>query len=205
MARRNANLAGLAALGALGYKLAQGKGAPVEDRMGTPVSKDDQDFAAMDASMATMRPQRGNQLSEDVMSDEGTPSGLRRNLETGDLYNPNMTAAPVRTPRKTSAPVAKTPDEPKADAGMSNEDIARIRAGKPRGRYVAGAAPKTTVGKTYAPNPAGLKDEDVPMETFTMKKGGKVKKMASGGMAKAQKPAAKGWGKARGARGAKYY
>ena len=37
------------------------------------------------------------------------------------------------------------------------------------------------------------------------KKGGKVKKMASGGMAKAQKPAAKGWGKARGARGAKYY
>jgi len=38
-----------------------------------------------------------------------------------------------------------------------------------------------------------------------MKKGGKVKKMASGGMTKAEKPSAKGWGKARGVRAAKYY
>ena len=38
-----------------------------------------------------------------------------------------------------------------------------------------------------------------------LKKGGAVKKMASGGVTKSAKPAAKGWGQARGARGAKYY
>lgn len=38
MARRTANLAGLAALGALGYALTRGGGAPVEDRVATPVA-----------------------------------------------------------------------------------------------------------------------------------------------------------------------
>ena len=41
MARRNQNLAGLAALGALGYALSRGKELPpVEDRVGTPVERD---------------------------------------------------------------------------------------------------------------------------------------------------------------------
>jgi hypothetical protein len=52
-----------------------------------------------------------------------------------------------------------------------------------------------------------LNEMDTTGGAVGYKKGGaaKVKKMASGGMAKEKKPAAKGWGKARGARGAKYY
>lgn len=52
-----------------------------------------------------------------------------------------------------------------------------------------------------------LSEADTTGGAVGYKKGGaaKVKKMASGGMAKEKKPAAKGWGKARGARGAKYY
>jgi hypothetical protein len=44
MARRNANLAGLAALGALGYMLRDKGGAPVEDRVATPVITGDDQY-----------------------------------------------------------------------------------------------------------------------------------------------------------------
>lgn len=183
MARRDANLAGLAALGALGYKLANsgktGTRAPVEDRVGTPVLTGDDQYNA-DVTQ--------------YMDDTYNPD-VKQYMD--DTINPDV---------KQRKPAAKSaPSKPSAPVMMSRDEEAKIRAGIPRGRYSAIAAPKQTIGKTYPYNPARLKDEDASVETFTMKKGGKVKKMASGGMAKADKSAAKGWGQARGARGAKYY
>lgn len=117
MARRNQNLAGLAALGALGYML-RGNKAPVETREGVPVSRDDQDFAAMDASLASMRPQAGNPSSEAIYDETGAVSPFRRNLETNELFDPRgvsssvgrgvgATPARVAPARSAPAPVAQ--------------------------------------------------------------------------------------------------
>ena len=73
MARRE-DLAGLAALGALGYMMAGGKKkelAPVEDRVGTPVLPVGDDQFNPDVRYAS---------SIDV----GDELGTRRNLETGE-------------------------------------------------------------------------------------------------------------------------
>ena len=285
MARRDSNLAGLAALGALGYALSdKGKKIPVEDRVGTPVSKDDRDFAAMDASLATMRPQRGNQISEEVMAEDGTLSPMRRNLETGELYNPNKTPAAPKSAGKKSMASAKKPYSMASDTVDENvkyrysktdtgDETARLAARYPKNKpmtldervaqipsdkgkyapvsgekidsteigrrannvlnataglsipgyvnkmtqagYNARAAARRAAGdlteaeiaaakaaqqakredKTLNPN-AWLAGPKGMAENF--KKGGAVK-------AKPAKPAAKGWGQARGARGAKYY
>lgn len=104
MARRNQNLAGLAALGALGYALTRGNKAPVETREGVPVLPQGDDQYNPDVRMAD---------SAALYDETGAESPFRRNLETGELYNPNMTPAPARVgggaPAARPAPVRPAP------------------------------------------------------------------------------------------------
>lgn len=106
MARRNRDLAGLAALGALGMYMARGakqdgKNVPVEDRRGTPVTRD------------VDRPD-----DRDIgMISGASPSGLYRNTETGDIFSMNRPEPePVRSmtpssPAPASSSRSKVPDE----------------------------------------------------------------------------------------------
>ena len=111
MARRE-DLAGLAALGALGYALTQGgRKAPVEDRIGTPVNRniptaDTRDFGVD----YTESPNRGG----DFMSDKepGWESSV------APARGGAGTVAPVR-----QAPVSRPPVRPSA----SDDDLQRIQ------------------------------------------------------------------------------
>lgn len=98
MARRNRDLAGLAALGALGYMATRGKDVPVEDRRGTPVTRD------------VDRPD-----DRDIgMISGASPSGLYRNTESGDIFSMNRPeAAPARPAAATNRSMAgsKVPEE----------------------------------------------------------------------------------------------
>lgn len=111
MARRDANLAGLAALGALGYALSKGdkKMAPVEDRS---TMADLRDQEAIDLAVAQSRMPK---KTEDDLS----------NLDI-EMASPKAAAAPKAVAAKKAAPRT-----------MSREDEAKIRAsGGPRGvRY----------------------------------------------------------------------
>jgi hypothetical protein len=104
---RGRDLAGLAALGALGYMLTRkqdGSTVPVEDRVGAPVGASAERVRAESAVTAPKlieddrEPQRG----------DFHPGGFRRNEETGEMYDPNPVqrpAAPTRaSPAKPAAP-----------------------------------------------------------------------------------------------------
>ena len=114
MARRDSNLAGLAALGALGYALSKDKGgknmAPVEDR-GTYLDK-----ALSDTDAATGQ---GKYRAEADTSD----LEIERNVGLG---SPKAPSTPKAAPPKKAAPKM-----------MSRDEEAKIRAtGGPRGvRY----------------------------------------------------------------------
>ena len=124
MARRNANLAGLAALGALGYKLAQGRGAPIEDRVGTPVL-----------------PTEDDQYNPDVRfggsADLGDELGTRQNLETGEYYTPSGATKKTSRGGAGKGKTARTPSISGDD--QYNPDVRQGRKpgqGGPRGtRY----------------------------------------------------------------------
>ncbi len=97
MARRNRDLAGLAALGALGMYMARdgkpdGSKVPVEDRRAAV-----QTPAAQDAGFEDTR----------GMESGIEPLGLRRNTETGDLYDP--TGRVLGRPDIRQRPVVSTP------------------------------------------------------------------------------------------------
>lgn len=120
MARRNRDLAGLAALGALGYMATRGKDVPVEDRRGTPVTRD------------VDRPD-----DRDIgMISGASPSGLYRNTETGDIFSMNM---PEMTPARPAAtrPAATTNRSMAGSRSMpsADEDFPPVQA---RRRNVAG-------------------------------------------------------------------
>lgn len=186
MARRNRDLAGLAALGALGLYAARGSkktdaeaaATPVEDRgpMVRPA-------AAVAASTEADRPD-----DRDVgMISGASPSGLYRNTESGDIFSTNRPTRPARPPaarRYTKAEQAT--------------DLARETARGSRGPIVAKQAPSTLegtmgayVGRRAAPErepeyvskrkPNVVYDAQ-GNEVRPLKKGGAVKKMASGGM-----------------------
>lgn len=136
MARRDANLAGLAALGALGYALSKGdkKMAPVEDRSTMADLRDQEDI---DLAVAQSRMPK---KTEDDLS----------NLDV-EMASPKAAAAPKAVAAKKAAPRT-----------MSREDEAKIRAsGGPRGvRYsptdtgdetgrLAARAPKSTRPLSY--------------------------------------------------------
>lgn len=131
MARRNQNLAGLAALGALGYALTRGGNkAPVEDRIG--VSVGDSDVAERADRMTGSLEDLSDQDGGGITAIRGGPSG-----------------------RASVAPAALV-----APAMMSQEEMARRRlAGGPRGRTES--APTRVAGQggprgtRYSPTDTG--------------------------------------------------
>ena len=121
MARRNRDLAGLAALGALGYALTRGNKAPVETREGVPVLPRGDDQYNPDVRMAD---------SAALYDETGAESPFRRNLETGDLYDPRGVSAPVgkgmgAASTRPSAPVTRSAPAPAAQPArqMTREQL----------------------------------------------------------------------------------
>jgi hypothetical protein len=169
MARKK-NLAGLAALAGLAYVASRDKAqkglAPVEDGpKEVPGTYKAETAPAKDLG--------------EIRDDDGTLSKLRRNTDTGELYDPvglspsNTTAAPPKTtatrsiaPSRTATPQIVTPEE-------------GARAYRSR----AQVDPREALMRNYKPRRTPEADVE------GMKKGGSVK----------------GWGMARGARKAKTY
>lgn len=109
MARRDANLAGLASLGALGYLLSKGdkKMAPVEDR----------------STMADLRDQEDTDLA---VAQSKMPKKTEDDLSNLDIE--------MASPKAAAAPKAAGTKKTAAPRMMSREDEAKVRAsGGPRG------------------------------------------------------------------------
>lgn len=128
MARRNANLAGLAALGALGYKLANA---------GTKTSTGGSRTAAEpDALMELADDQYNPDVRYGSSADLGDELGTRRNLETGEYYNTAM------SPKRASAGVSR-PQSAKKPYSMASDTVdSNVKQySGPKGRsYSAGDA-----------------------------------------------------------------
>ena len=152
------NLAGLAALGALGMMMSKGKGKDADvDTSGVS----DMDLTGGARSMPVD--------TGEIRAEDGSLSKLRRNTETGDLYSPNE---PITRP---SAPKARA-SSPRIGGYMSDsEQIAR--ESKPR---VTPDRVKNLASTFNVPmNPRIQRDE--LGEPLYKKKGGVIK-MAKGGM-----------------------
>lgn len=276
MARRNANLAGLAALGMLGYKLSQGKDKPTTggtraaEPEVTAITGDDQynpdvkqymddtvnpdvkqrKPAAKTASAPSAPASAGmSREKEAKIRETGGPRGTRYLPKSEAKSEPDMSAykprrtpdqvGPMRTvegrrPMTREQSIAAIPTDTGKYAPVSGERVTgneltrnlnnalNATAGLSAPGFVGRETAKQFGARSAARRAEeGLSDLEAAdvlrrralseMDTtggaVGYKKGGavKVKKMASGGMAKEKKPAAKGWGQARGARGAKYY
>ncbi len=95
MARRNQNLAGLAALGALGYALSRGRGAPVEDRVGEDVVRAVEPTVAADLT----------DLSD---QDGGGITALRGGRGAGVAPTASVSPAPAMMSREEEARIRAT-------------------------------------------------------------------------------------------------
>jgi hypothetical protein len=248
MARRNANLAGLAALGALGYQLynqSKGKdkgGAPVEDRVATPVITGDDQYnpdvkygdimtekepgwesamapaGGMATTAAPSKPAATTtkKTSPAMMSREQEAAIRAKGGSRGTRYLPADESVYKKAQEKAASPEGraerKRQEEAQAIENMSGDFLPVARFGKMLGNAAKSArtalatraaeeTPVTFLGASgrRAVNPDLLPGPSRALATY--KKGGAVKAKSE----KAEKPAAKGWGKARGVRAAKYY
>ena len=125
MARRNRDLAGLAALGALGmYAARSGKdqvrpagGAPVEDRRAAAQAARDED-------------------DRDVgMISGANPAGLYRNTESGDLFSVNP---PEETPSSPASAATRSMKPATRGVGMKESAESETRGSMARRRNVQG-------------------------------------------------------------------
>jgi len=182
------DLAGLAALGALGMMLANKKKQSNVDTSGVS----DMDLTG---GARSMTPDTG-----ELRDETGALSNLRRNTETGDLYSPNE---PITSPSATSvAKVQKAVRTPPPDVGSKGSlgTMTRLSpdAGKVGKRFhpeypeeaekaVAAEAKAKTPKSTYrSPFTGKVIEEDAtptrsPFTGKTYKKGGVIK-MAKGGV-----------------------
>ncbi len=176
--RGAANLVGLAALGALGYKMLQdkkGSSAPVEDRAGT--------LAERPSDSGEYDPVASGDWSygeQGMMAKE--PGGESK-------VAPPKAAAPKAAAKSRS--VAPTPPNdseavvaPKGGSGGGRGPAFGEREAYEATRYKPrytppGVAPRSVAGARYPMT--SLTREDV-LKATEMKKGGAVKKMASGGV-----------------------
>lgn len=214
MARRSRDLAGLAALGALGYMAMRGDKqapAPVEDRSRYVDRAGD----AVTSSLATGEPDYSAELAEyrrrvspaqgvsaAAMSADDTGDFLSRRLrinpETGEAYsmdNLSPMSAPVRSAassRPVRSDVSFSTEAAYRDPSRKKDVLSPTRAG-------AGAGRSTGRGGATAAEMAEYQRQQ-ELERMrgrgygtTYKKGGSVKakpkKMASGGMTSASKRA----------------
>ena len=150
MSRRNRDLAGLAALGALGFYMARGGKKTPEAAAATPV--EDRRMAALQAAAApAVGAGAGMSLREDLPAgmrrntETGElyslePSGMRRNEETGELYSLAPMAAPARRPAgpARSTAMRDSAEEMAPTAALPQEVPSRGRRELPPRRNVAG-------------------------------------------------------------------
>ena len=190
--KKTGNLAALAALAGLAYMATRGKG---EDK-----TKDVVKSKSMDVKPVDVKPV---DLGE-IRDEEGTLSTLRRNTETGELYDPTgsssgkSAAAKVATqPKAPSAPVTKIPEgafrgiRSDSKAAKEAEQAKLMSPYKPMRpdvklrdtQFVNGVGPREefTNAQLRAFGADERKESDA--DRYGKKRGGVIKKMASGGMA----------------------
>jgi hypothetical protein len=176
MARKN-DLAGLAALGALGMMMSKSKGAANADKnlsgmSDIPVSNA---IAVKDVSSAMQVPRDSEPVFDETSGK--ALSGTRKNLETGELYSTDMTAPSPYLSGKSSSRSSNKKDDA-GPAMMSQDEMAA--AYKPR--YTpSGRAPKLVQGAGNPVFKKGVMPDEFDNSLPGRKKGGAVKKMASGG------------------------
>lgn len=190
---RGRDLAGLAALAGLAY-MANKKGKGQETTGVDPGAA--MGAGAMDAGDYGYGDASGAAVDTAAMADMG-PRGSRAkvNTETGDLYYPEGAPAPARAaPTRSAAAAPARPNIVSREEGMKNY--------VPRRKPSAGTVSSSEEGmKGYVPRrtPKPLTEvrrpgtqvnyENTDTSDMTYKKGGKTKKMASGGVASASKRA----------------
>jgi hypothetical protein len=213
---RGQDLAGLAALAGLAY-MAHKKGKGQETTGVDPdAAMGATGLSSFDAaSEMGGAPER---VDAEAMADMG-PRGSRAkvNTESGDLYYPEGAPAPAAAPTRSiarapaaKAPAARAPGNPDLEKGMSRGSGAGRASrydysneGRGKERLILGNTTGSTEEgmKGYVPRRAPkpltevqrpgtrVKYENTDTSDMTYKKGGKTKKMASGGMTSASKRA----------------
>jgi hypothetical protein len=214
MARKK-DLAGLATLAGLAYMASrdkEGKGSmPSASTAATAAPAAAKEDSAMSSDLGEIR------------DEEGTLSKLRRNTETGEMYDPGGVGsttparAAVRTPATRAIPKATSaPRDDQYNPGVKqrlkddqyNPDVkVRTKAAyetpydrmNRMNREEAKAKAEAEKSRSSTPGRGVIDTSRInPNTLLPYKKGGEVKKMASGG-------SVKGWGIARGSRKAKTY
>lgn len=178
MARKK-DLAGLAALGALGYALSRGKGGediPVEDRTGVAPSADYSNEGRTPVRAPTRMPSAGGvrapvDMREPVHVD--AEAGMTRGTRPRDPRDAE--AGMSRGTRSTSLAGA--------GRGMVNPPIPQANSTTAEG--MRGYAPRRTPGPLTDVNRPGTRVRYENEDTY--KKGGKTKKMAAGGRTASQR------------------
>jgi len=176
------NLAGLAALGALGMMLSKGKGKSADRDTDTGVD--------VMPSYAASKP--AADLGE-IRAEDGTLSKLRRNTETGDLYSPNEPITRPTATRSTATATAPAP-APSMPAGAyrgMRSDTKNVGGGRSSGRGGPEAGEEAAYRAKTPATPAGAyrgMRSDMPrvnpenMDAYDMsynKKGGKISSASS--------------------------
>jgi hypothetical protein len=150
MGKRTGQLAGLAALGALGYMLSKDgkegkKEAPVETRSFSPNRESSKTPAAEKASAPAAEKTTTTQRSVDEGDDRDVgggfnPAGFRRNMETGEMYYPGT--VPNRTPAASSraASPARAAATPRSTPAVSDAYPDESRRGRMTNRASAPTA-----------------------------------------------------------------
>lgn len=196
---RGRDLAGLAALAGLAY-MANKKGKETTGVDPGAAMGADSSTSGMDAGSFGYG-DAGAAVDAAAMADMG-PRGSRAavNPETGDLYYPEGAPAPARAavraaPTRSAAAAPARPNIVSREEGMKNYVPRRAPAANPE----YGNEGRTYEPKAKAkvrPRVLSMSDELNPTESVRnprtgrqYKKGGAVKKMASGGMSSASKRA----------------
>jgi hypothetical protein len=188
--KKAGRLAGLAALAGLAY-MANKKGETKDAAKSESKSKSyDRDTdTGVDAMASDAAKKPAADLGE-IRDEAGTLSKFRRNTETGEMYDPIGTspAKVARAEKTSSASVTKAPivggPTPVRDPGGAGKRGA-VSAGPTPARAPGGVGKRGGVSNEEKANMMDLPPyrENPDSYDMSMKRGGKVKKMASGGMA----------------------
>jgi hypothetical protein len=140
----------------------------------------------------------------EIRDEEGTLSTLRRNTETGELYDPtgsssgkSAAAKVAAQPKAPSAPVTKMPEG--AYRGMRSDSKAAKEAEQAKlmspykpmrpdvklrdTQFVSGVGPREEFSNAQLREFGADERKESDADRYGKKRGGVIKKMASGGMA----------------------
>ena len=221
--KKAGRLAGLSALAGLAY-MNKDKFGPKDKTSDTVKSESKSESKSRDtdtgvdamASDAAKKP--AVDLGE-IRDEEGRLSTLRRNTETGEMYDPigsssgKSAAAKVATqPKASSAPVTKIPEG--AFRGMRSDSKAAKEAEQAKlmspykpmrpdvklrdTQFVSGVGPREEFSNAQLREFGADERKESDADRYGKKRGGKVKKMASGGSASSRADGIATKGKTRG-------